>query len=86
MTQFTIHHILSLMGLEYLKPGISMPHMIFSMLELCMQERTINTNLLMYLYGSKRTDQNSSELDEILDLCSPSTFYTLLTIRLVRAH
>ena len=35
MTQVAIHDILSLIGREHLKPAIVLPHIIFSMLELC---------------------------------------------------
>ena len=65
MTQFTVHHILSLMGWEYIKPAIALPHIIFSMLELCRAGAHDR-----YKYYDLQFEANGPaliELDEILD-------------------
>jgi hypothetical protein len=58
MAQFTIHHILSLTGREYLLSRFALRLLKIIEPYLLKQERMANAQLLRY--GSKQTDQNSS--------------------------
>jgi hypothetical protein len=57
MTNFTIHHILSLTGSEYLLSRIALR--LLKIIEPYLVEQECMANAQLLRYGSKQTDQNS---------------------------
>ena len=80
MTQFTIlvHHILSPMGWEYIKtaiaPLIALPHIIFSLLELC--HAGTHNKYESFDVWFQANGPELIELDEILEIfVQPSNLF-----------